>query len=128
MADPRRLAPLLALLALTGCGSAVDRGAVEGAVAMTFANLYGTARPDASPASTGASASCRRGPAAAAQTGAGDDWACLVSWVDPGGRLQQAAYGLQVAPDGCFRADPENAAAGATGPGVAAFDGCTREG
>lgn len=130
MADPgrvrsRRLAWVLVLVPMVAaCGSPdVSRSRVEAAFGTTFGNLYATGRPGVTPSSTGASATCDRGGATVADEGAGDDWACLVSWVDPVGRLQQAAYGVQVRPDGCWKADAEAAAAAAGVP--RAFDGCT---
>lgn len=116
-----------ALVLLTACGgSAVTRGRLESALGTTFGNLYAGGVPGLSPLAVGASASCDRGGPGVADEGAGDNWACRLRWVDVSGRLQQAGYGLQVRPDGCWKAEAE------AGPGAAAapkaFDGCTGAG
>ncbi len=114
---------VLAISAIACGGSDVTRARVERAVGTTFGNRYAAAVPGASARSAGAAATCDRGGPAVADEGAGDDWTCLLSWVDPAGQVQQAAYGLQVHPDGCFAADPD------TPPAVVApFEGCTGAG
>jgi hypothetical protein len=133
------LAPLPALL-LTGCSTdSITRAKVEAAFAPTFTHLLqrqeqllgGTPQ---SVQQLKVQSVCHKGPLGGSDKGAGEDWACVVSF--DVGRVTPdiARYELEVKTDGCYRATGPTSVVGplllATPNGktvanpLAEFDGC----
>jgi hypothetical protein len=122
----RRLAAVVALVVLTGCGAdGADRGAVERAVGETFAHRWAATAPGPTPRADQAGATATCASASGAARGAGD-WSCALSWVGLDGLAHTAEYDLQVSADGCFRAAQQVLGPAVAGAGPAGFDGCTR--
>jgi hypothetical protein len=94
---------------LTGCSSDVTRTRVEHSIGPTFANLYvqqqsllghpGLAATAVAPRST-----CQRTNPAAHDTGAGSDWVCQLSWLDPRQKAENGKFELTIHPNGCYEA------------------------
>ena len=114
------LAPLGAAVAVTvavlaavtpASGSGIDRPKLEDSLATAYAHLYRMqtrelARPDVSEAQLATSASCDKGGDLVEDTGAGNDWRCVVTWHIPGATaVGSAIYQLDVTPDGRYVAD-----------------------
>jgi ABC-2 type transport system permease protein len=112
--------PLVALFALTigvvaaatpASGSGISRGKLQTSVATAFAHLYRMQsrelhRPDVTEQQLRSSAACDKGGSLVADTGAGNDWRCVLTWHIPGaGAIGQAVYQLDVTPDGRYVAD-----------------------
>ena len=113
----------LALIALLGLGigaiaaatpasgSGIDRPKLETSLAAAFGHLYRmqTAqlhRPDVTERQLRTSARCDKGGALVDDTGAGNDWRCVVSWHIPGAvAVGSAIYQLDVTADGRYVAD-----------------------
>ena len=113
----RSLAPRLGLAfvltagaaMLTGCSSDVTASLVHDTFDRTFIRLYAIqqadlGRPNVRPGHFFAVASCQKGLAGSAQTGAGDNWVCVEQWQEVGGHFAEATYELSVRTDGCFEA------------------------
>lgn len=127
------LAALLCSLFAAGCATPLTAGRVEASFARAFSGLYTLQQAQDGRAVPGLQvrAGCRRtGPDA---TGPGEDWACVVQYVDAGTALSQA-FELLVKPDGCWRAEAPpvsqpalraHPVTGAPRPNpLAEFDGC----
>ncbi len=114
------LAPLVAVIAVTvavlaavtsASGSGIDRPKLEGSLATAYAHLYRMqtgelGRPDVPEAQLATSASCDKGGDLVEDTGAGNDWRCVVTWHIPGATaVGSAIYQLDVTPDGRYVAD-----------------------
>ena len=114
------LAPLVALVAITAAGlaavttasgSGIDRPKLEGSLATAYAHLYRLqtgelGRPDVPEVQLATSASCDKGGDLVEDTGAGNDWRCVVTWHIPGATaVGSAIYQLDVTPDGRYVAD-----------------------
>ncbi|MGW2235094.1 ABC transporter permease [Streptomyces sp. NPDC001759] len=114
------LLPLAGLTALTvavvavstpSTGSGITRDKVQASVATAFAHLYRlqTAqlhRPAVTEARLRSTAACTKSDGQGAQSGAGNDWRCVVTWHLPGVPVAgQAIYQLDVTSDGRFVAD-----------------------
>ncbi|MBK3646567.1 ABC transporter permease [Streptomyces sp. MBT33] len=114
------LLPLAGLTALTvavvavstpSTGSGITRDKVQASVATAFAHLYRlqTAqlhRPAVTEARLRSTAACTKSDGQGAQSGAGNDWRCVVTWHLPGVPVPgQAIYQLDVTSDGRFVAD-----------------------
>ncbi|WP_353651616.1 ABC transporter permease [Nakamurella sp. A5-74] len=114
------LAPLAVAVAVTAvvlavvtpaADSGIDRPKLERSVATAYAHLYRLqarelARPDVPEAQLRTSASCNKGGDLVEDTGAGNDWRCVVSWHIPGATaVGSAIYQLDVDPDGRYVAD-----------------------
>ncbi len=104
--------------ALTACGGTSIRPAqLQSSISATFARLYvrqqvleGNQQP--SVASLQARASCQKGTRSTAQSGAGDDWVCQITFVvaAPAAATAPAPpvtalYNVDVETDGCYAAD-----------------------
>lgn len=126
----------LAVLLGAGCSSALTSANATPSFTTTFAGLYADqqaiyGRVGVTAAGIQPLGSCRRVGSSAA--GPGDDWTCVVQYVDEGTAAAQS-FELQVKPDGCWKADgPASAQSveitrAATGLLVsnplAEFDGC----
>lgn len=131
------LAPLL--LALTGCGPVFDAQTLAGELGPTFSNLYVRAqeqqgRTDVTVELLSTQTTCTRGGGDTLDEGPGDDWACLVTFIDPSLGQKQVRYEVTLKPEGCFTADGPPPIVGdakvADAQGVLrlnpvyAFDGC----
>jgi ABC-2 type transport system permease protein len=116
----RAVLPLAALLAVTvvviggatsASGSGIDRAKLDRSLATAFAHLYRmqTAelhRPEVTEAHLRTSASCDKGGSLVEDSGAGNDWRCVVTWHLPGATATGSAiYQLDVTPDGRYVAD-----------------------
>jgi len=116
----RAVVPLVALLAVTigvvagttsASGSGIDRTKLQTSLATAFGHLYRMQthelhRPDVTEQHLRTSASCDKGGSLVADTGAGNDWRCVVTWHIPGvGAIGTAIYQLDVTPDGRYVAD-----------------------
>ncbi|MDC2959098.1 ABC transporter permease [Streptomyces gilvifuscus] len=114
------LLPLAGLTALTvavvavstpSTGSGITRDKIQASVATAFAHLYRlqTAqlhRPAVTEARLRSTAACTKSDGQGAQSGAGNDWRCVVTWHLPGVPVPgQAIYQLDVTSDGRFVAD-----------------------
>jgi len=112
--------PLAALLAVTvgvvatatpASGSGIDRPKLERSLATAYGHLYRMQsrelhRPDVTERQLRASASCDKGGSLVADTGAGGDWRCVVTWHIPGATATGSAiYQLDVTTDGRYVAD-----------------------
>lgn len=137
---PIAMVAVVAALAVTGCSSDVTATRLEPSVATTFGRLLilqqsatGTAPP--APAAVQSSAVCQRGTAPGGKrSGAGSDWACVVTYSTPAG-VGSSRLEVQAKPDGCWTADGSSLDVGpqtlhdeTTGAAVinplAEFDGC----
>lgn len=113
-------APLVVLLAVSAglvaattsaSGSGIERRGVDASLATAFGHLYRLQareldRPDVTEAQLRTSASCDKGGPLVEDSGAGNDWRCVVTWHIPGARATgQAIYQLDVTPDGRYVAD-----------------------
>jgi hypothetical protein len=119
-----------------GCGTPATPDAVSSSFSEVFAGLYlgqqaGLGRTDLTRASLQARSHCRRHGSSA--RGPGEDWICLVQYVDADTASTQS-FELQVKPDGCWMAEAPplaqpavrahpNTGATRTNP-LAEFDGC----
>jgi|tagenome__1003787_1003787.scaffolds.fasta_scaffold19920490_2 hypothetical protein len=129
-----------AIGALSACGSAdVTKARVEASLTPTFTNLYLQQQqllghPQVTAATMQASSSCDRGGPNVADTGAGRDWICMVTWNDDTGTSQQGKFELQVHSSSCWTANgpaktigsftvTDTAGREVLNP-VSAFDGC----
>lgn len=137
-----RRALLLALPLLAGCtGTFPTAAQLAPAVATAYGHLYVRqqtllGRTGVDERRTAAGATCERGGPAVLDQGAGDDWACSLTWTDVDGQPRRVLYELTVTPDGCYRADgPPGVVGQARIPlpdGTSAanplygFDGCVR--
>jgi ABC-2 type transport system permease protein len=116
--------------ALAGCSAAtgVTAPPLQASISRTFANLYvlqqadqGNPRPAAR--SLRARAACTKGAPAEAQSGAGADWVCDVTFFVAGPATPVTAiYNVNVQTDGCYAADGDgpasvNGSRTVTGPG-----------
>ncbi|MER5444496.1 ABC transporter permease [Streptomyces sp. NPDC002766] len=114
------LLPLAGLTALTvavvavstpSSGSGITRDKVQRSVATAFAHLYRLQteqlhRPAVTEARLRTTAACAKSDGQGAQSGAGNDWRCVVTWHIPGVPVAgQAIYQLDVTSDGRFVAD-----------------------
>jgi ABC-2 type transport system permease protein len=112
--------PLLAVFAITvaviavatsATGSGINRAKLNASVATTFSHLYGMQaselhRPAVTPAQMGTNAACAKGGGTVANSGAGNDWRCVIKWHLPGtNAIGSAIYQLNVNPDGRYEAD-----------------------
>ena len=134
------LLALAVLVGLTAFGSPdVTKSRVEASLTPTFTNLYLQQQqllghPQVTAATMQASTSCDRGGPNVADTGAGRDWICMITWNDDTGTQQQGKFELQVHSSSCWTANgPAKTigsftitdAAGREVPNpVNAFDGC----
>jgi ABC-2 type transport system permease protein len=116
----RAVLPLAALLAVTvgvlavatpASGPGIDRGKLQRSLATSYAHLYRLQerelhRPDVTEAQLRTSADCDKGGDRVEDTGAGNDWRCVVSWHIPGATaVGSAVYQLDVTADGRYVAD-----------------------
>lgn len=135
----RGLAAGLVALSVAGCGPAYDAPTLAEAVGPTFAHLYARAqtqvgRTDVTAVGIGATTTCQRGGGDTLDEGPGDDWTCLVSYVDPSTGPKQVLYEVVLKPEGCYSADgPPPVVGDARVPDaqgvlrlnpIYAFDGC----
>jgi ABC-2 type transport system permease protein len=112
--------PLAALLAVTvaviagatsASASGIDKAKLDSSLATAFAHLYRMQtgelhRPHVTEAQLRTSASCDKGGSLVDDTGAGNDWRCVVTWRLPGATATgSAVYQLDVTPDGRYVAD-----------------------
>jgi hypothetical protein len=104
------------LLGTSGCGSSgVTKDRLNHAVAPTFANLYVLQQSlrgrKVGAASLNSKADCARGDAQAADSGAGNDWMCTVTWFNTGPDIAvTASYQVHVQTNGCYTADGDGPA------------------
>jgi ABC-2 type transport system permease protein len=107
----------LAMLGCSGCGSSgITAPLLQASISRTFANLYvlqqveqGNPRP--SLRSLAAGASCQKGTPSSAQSGAGNDWLCEVTYLVAGPSTPVTAlYEVNVQTDGCYAADGDGPA------------------
>jgi ABC-2 type transport system permease protein len=104
------------LLGVSGCGSSGITGdRLNGAVAPTFANLYVLQQSlrgrKIAAASLNSRADCTRGDASTADSGAGNDWTCTVTWFNTGPNIAvTASYQVHVQTNGCYTADGDGPA------------------
>jgi hypothetical protein len=103
-------------LGASGCGSSgITGGRLDRAVAPTFANLYVLQQSlrgrKVAAASLNSRAACTRGDAATADSGAGNDWTCTVTWFNTGPNIAvTASYQVHVQTNGCYTADGDGPA------------------
>jgi hypothetical protein len=136
-------AAAIAVAALGGLSaigtSDVTKARVEASLTPTFTNLYLVQQqlldhPQVTAASMQPSTSCDRGGPKVADTGAGRDWICMITWNDDTGTQQQGKFELQVHSNSCWTASGPASLLGSftitdaagrdvTNP-VNAFDGC----
>jgi ABC-2 type transport system permease protein len=117
-------------VALSGCSTStgVTAGPLQNSISTTFAHLYvlqqvdqGNPRPVAR--RLAARAACTKGTPAEAQSGAGADWVCDVTYYVAGPATPVTAiYDVNVQTDGCYAADGDgpasvNGSRTVTGPG-----------
>jgi ABC-2 type transport system permease protein len=102
---------------VAGCGSTgITPAPLEKSISRTFSNLYvlqqvdqGNPRPAAGDLK--ARASCLKGTPASAQSGAGADWVCDVTYLVAGPSTPVTAiYDVDVKTDGCYAADGDGPA------------------
>lgn len=133
----RRVLLLVPLLALaTGCASSLTADALGPSFGSVFSALYvqqqtDVGRTDVIRSALRPLASCHR--TGSAPAGPGEDWVCLVQYVDGSAAVAQS-FEVQVKPDGCWKADgppatqPAQFADPLTGlprnNPLAEFDGC----
>lgn len=92
-------------------GAGIVRTDVERAVATSFGHLYRLqarelGRPDVTEQQLATTASCDRGGPQVADSGAGNDWRCVLTWHLPGAvATGSAVYQLDLAADGRLVAD-----------------------
>ncbi|MEU4220806.1 hypothetical protein [Actinoplanes sp. NPDC026623] len=107
----RTLAVIAVGAAITATAAAghpeITRAGLERALAPTFANLYVQQShllgiPGITTATIGAGASCDRGGPAVADTGAGPNWICMMSWTDDHGRHQDGKFEVTVKTDATY--------------------------
>jgi hypothetical protein len=125
-----------AALLAAACATPATPDALSSSFAEVFAGLYAgqqaqLGRPTVTPADLQARGRCsRRGTA---QQGPGEDWVCLVQYVDADVAATQS-FEVQMKPDGCWKAEgpptaqPPQLTDAATGRvsvnQLAEFDGC----
>jgi hypothetical protein len=114
---------------LSACGSTgITPNRLQQSISRTFANLYvlqqtEQGNPKPSVASLATRASCTKGTPDSAQSGAGDDWVCDVTYLVAGPATPVTAiYNVNVQTDGCYAADGDgpasvNGSRTITGPG-----------
>lgn len=135
----RVLAVGLAGLLLAGCGPSYRADDLAESVGRSFAHLYERGQLEAGRTDVAAEGlrvrtSCQRGGGDTLDEGPGDDWRCLVSFLDPSLGAKQVLYEVVLKPEGCFTADGPPAVVGDArirhADGMArlnpiyAFDGC----
>jgi hypothetical protein len=104
------------LLTVSGCGSSgITSARLNRAVAPTFANLYVLQQSlrgrRVTAASLNSKADCARGGPETADSGAGNDWACTVTWFNTGPNIAAtASYQVHVQTNGCYTADGDGPA------------------
>jgi ABC-2 type transport system permease protein len=123
-------AAIIGSVAVSSCSTStgVTAGPLQGSISATFARLYvlqqvdqGNPRPAAK--SLAARAACTNGTPAQAQSGAGADWVCDVTYYVAGPATPVTAiYDVNVQTDGCYAADGDgpasvNGSRTITGPG-----------
>jgi hypothetical protein len=134
------LIALAIALGSTAFGSPdVTKARVEASLTPTFTNLYLVQQqllghPQVTGASVQPSTSCDRGGPKVADTGAGRDWICMITFTDDTGTQQQGKFELQVHSNACWTASGPASLLGSftitdtTGRDVPnpvnAFDGC----
>jgi hypothetical protein len=105
---------LVSLLALSGCGSTgISAGPLQESLGQTFGRLYilqqvelGNRKPVMSDLDS--VATCTKGTPLSAQSGAGNDWVCDISYYVSGlSTSVDAVYNLNVQTDGCYAADSD---------------------
>lgn len=109
------VAALAATVSACG-GTGVSAAPLQRSIAGTFANLYvlqqveaGNPRP--SVAGLHARAACQKGTPASAQSGAGNDWLCDITYLVAGPATPVVArYNVNVQTDGCYAADGDGPA------------------
>jgi hypothetical protein len=94
-------------LMLAGCGTPATPDALSASFEETFAGLYlgqqaQLGRTDLSRASLQARSRCQR--SGQAKQGPGEDWICLVQYVDADVSATQS-FEVQMKPDGCWKAE-----------------------
>jgi hypothetical protein len=103
----RRALAAAGVVVLAACGTPATPDALSGSFEETFAGLYlgqqaQLGRTDLTRASLQARARCQRsGPA---KQGPGEDWICLVQYVDADAPNTQS-FEVQMKPDGCWKAE-----------------------
>jgi hypothetical protein len=134
------LAAVAVVGGLSACSSTdVTKARVEASLTPTFTNLYLAQQQllghwQVTAASMAPSSSCDRGGPKVADTGAGRDWICMITWNDDTGTQQQGKFELQVHSNSCWTASGPASLLGSftitdaagrdvTNP-VNAFDGC----
>jgi hypothetical protein len=141
---PRALAGIAtagALVSLSACSTStpVTGPKVEAALTPTFTNLYLEQQqllghPQVTAATMAPSSACDRGGPDVADTGAGSDWICMITWNDDTGKQQVGKFELQIHANTCYTASGPASiigsftvvdTAGREVPNpVSAFDGC----
>jgi ABC-2 type transport system permease protein len=112
--------PLVALFAVTvgviagttpASGSGIDAAKLDHSLATAFAHLYRMQtgelhRPNVTEVQLRTSASCDKAGPLVQDSGAGNDWRCVVTWRLPGSAaIGSAIYQLDVKPEGRYVAD-----------------------
>ncbi|MFC0042268.1 hypothetical protein [Actinomadura rayongensis] len=129
----RRFGAVVAAAAVlaTGCGtSGVTRARLNDAIAPTFAHLYVLQQSlrgrTVRAADLRARADCGRGGPDVADSGAGNDWACTITWFNTGpGVAVNASYQVHVQTNGCYTADGDGPADLNGQQTITAADGAT---
>ena len=104
------------VLGASGCGSSgITADRLNRAVAPTFANLYVLQQSlrgrKVAAASLNSRADCGRGGPETADSGAGNDWLCTVTWFNTGPNIAvTASYQVHVQTNGCYTADGDGPA------------------
>jgi hypothetical protein len=107
---------LAGVLGVSGCGSSgITKDRLNHAVAPTFANLYVLQQSlrgrKGAAATLNSKADCARGDASTADSGAGNDWTCTVTWFNTGPNIAVTAqYQVHVQTNGCYTADGDGPA------------------
>jgi hypothetical protein len=104
-------------LLVSGCGSTgITPTPLEESISRTFSNLYvlqqvDQGNPRLTARSLKARAACLKGTPASAQSGAGADWVCDVTYLVAGPSTPVTAiYDVDVKTDGCYAADGDGPA------------------
>lgn len=109
-------AAVAVLLGVSGCGSSgITKSRLDHAVAPTFSNLYVLQQSlrgrKVSAGSLNSRADCARGDQQTADSGAGNDWTCTVTWFNTGPNIAvNAQYQVHVQTNGCYTADGDGPA------------------
>jgi len=85
----------------------ITKAGLEKALAPTFANLYVQQAGilginGITPATIGATTSCDKGGPKVADTGAGPNWICMMSWTDNQGKHQDGKFEVTVRTDATY--------------------------